>query len=86
MTNIARAVEGRDEPAQDPDRRRRAAHLKLAGRHADIVGIKPEPGRAPSHRAHRRDLAPEKLDEKLRWLRRARKRRGRRFTDLEITR
>jgi probable F420-dependent oxidoreductase len=58
--------------------------LRLAGRHADIVGINPSlvEGKVTPRTAA--DLAPEKLDEKLRWVREGAEAAGRRFADIEI--
>ncbi len=55
--------------------------LSFAARHADIVGV--NPSLPTSERAHEavRDAAPERIDEKFRWVRDA---AGTRFEDLEF--
>jgi probable F420-dependent oxidoreductase len=84
ITNIARAA----EPAFAPPKvligggGRRV--LRLAGRHADIVGINPTlvEGKVTPRTAA--DLAPEKLDEKLDWVREGAESAGRSFRDVEL--
>ena len=58
--------------------------LRLAGRHADIVGINPTlvEGKVTPRTAA--DLAPEKLDEKLAWVREGAEAAGRKFADIEL--
>jgi probable F420-dependent oxidoreductase len=58
--------------------------LRLAGRHADIVGINPSlvEGKVTARTAA--DLAPERLDEKLAWVREGAEAAGRRFADIEL--
>jgi probable F420-dependent oxidoreductase len=58
--------------------------LRLAGRHADIVGINPSlpEGRITQNSAA--DLAVERLDEKLAWVREGAESVGRRFADIEL--
>ena len=58
--------------------------LRLAGRHADIVGINPSlpEGRITQNSAA--DLAVERLDEKLAWVREGAESAGRRFADIEL--
>jgi alkanesulfonate monooxygenase SsuD/methylene tetrahydromethanopterin reductase-like flavin-dependent oxidoreductase (luciferase family) len=58
--------------------------LRLAGRHADIVGINPSlpEGRITQNSAA--DLAIERLDEKLAWVREGAESAGRRFEDIEL--
>lgn len=58
--------------------------LRLAGRHADIVGINPrlEEGKITQHTAA--DLAPERLDEKVRSVREGAERAGRSFDEIEL--
>jgi probable F420-dependent oxidoreductase len=58
--------------------------LGVAGRHADIVGINPQlpEGRVTGETP--RDLAPDRVREKLRWVREAAEAAGRRFEDLEL--
>jgi probable F420-dependent oxidoreductase len=84
VTNIARAVDGGTKPPKILIGGGGPRILKLAGRHADIVGINPSlvEGKVTPRTAA--DLAPEKLDEKLRWLREGAEAAGRRFADLEI--
>jgi probable F420-dependent oxidoreductase len=55
--------------------------LALAGQHADIVGLNPAltKGVVDAEAAH--DTIPERLDEKVRWLREG---AGERFDDLEL--
>ncbi len=84
VTNIARAVEGGTAPPKILIGGGGPRILRLAGRHADIVGINPSlvEGKVTPRTAA--DLAPEKLDEKLGWLREGAEAAGRRFADLEI--
>ncbi len=58
--------------------------LRLAGRHADIVGINPTmvEGRITPETAA--DLAPERMAEKVRWVREGAEAAGRRFADIEL--
>ena len=58
----------------------------LAGRHADIVGINPTliEGKVTARTAA--DLAPERVDEKLRWVREGAEAAGRRFATSSSTR
>jgi probable F420-dependent oxidoreductase len=58
--------------------------LRLAGRHADIVGINPSlpEGKITQHSAA--DLAPERIDEKLRHVRAGAEAAGRRFDEIEL--
>ncbi len=58
--------------------------LRLAGRHADIVGINPSlpEGKITQHSAA--DLAPERIDEKLRSVREGAEAAGRRFDEIEL--
>jgi probable F420-dependent oxidoreductase len=85
ITEVARAVE--PAPAGPPrilvgGGGRRL--LGVAARHADIVGINPSlpEGRVTKDTA--RDLAPERLREKVRWLREAAERAGRDPGALEL--
>ncbi len=59
--------------------------LRLAGRHADIVGINPQlhEGRVTAETA--RDLRPERVREKVRWVREAAEAAGRDPDALELT-
>jgi probable F420-dependent oxidoreductase len=58
--------------------------LGVAGRHADIVGINPSipEGRVLPHTIH--DLAPERVREKIGWVRAAAEAAGRDFAALEL--
>ena len=58
--------------------------LGVAGRHADIVGINPSipEGRVLPHTIH--DLAPERVREKIDWVREAAEAAGRDFGALEL--
>jgi probable F420-dependent oxidoreductase len=58
--------------------------LGVAGRHADIVGINPSipEGRVLPHTVH--DLAPERVREKIGWVREAAEAAGRDFEALEL--
>ena len=58
--------------------------LRLAGRHADIVGINPTlvEGRVTPQTAA--DLAPERMAEKVRAVREGAEAAGRRFEDIEL--
>ena len=58
--------------------------LAVAGRHADIVGINPSipEGRVLPHTVH--DLAPERVREKIGWVREAAESAGRDFSALEL--
>jgi probable F420-dependent oxidoreductase len=58
--------------------------LAVAGRHADIVGINPSipEGRVLPHTIH--DLAPERVREKVGWVREAAAAAGRDFGALEL--
>jgi probable F420-dependent oxidoreductase len=58
--------------------------LGVAGRHADIVGINPSipEGRVLPHTIH--DLAPERVREKIGWVREAAEAAGRDFGALEL--
>lgn len=84
VTNIARAVDGAIAPPKILIGGGGRRILRLAGRHADIVGINPSlvEGKVTPQTAA--DLAPERLDEKLRWLREGAEAAGRRFADLEL--
>jgi len=58
--------------------------LSLAGRHADIVGVNPRlhEGRVTADTAA--DLAPDRVRQKVDWIREAAEGAGRRFEDLEL--
>ena len=58
--------------------------LRLAGRHADIVGINPtlEEGKVTPNTA--RDLAPERVVEKIGWVRAGAEKAGRDFESIEL--
>jgi probable F420-dependent oxidoreductase len=58
--------------------------LGVAGRHADIVGINPSipEGRVLPHTIH--DLVPERVREKIGWVREAAEAAGRDFAALEL--
>jgi probable F420-dependent oxidoreductase len=58
--------------------------LRLAGRHADIVGVNPSlhEGRITSRTAA--DLAPEEARRKIEWVREGAEEAGRRLEDLEL--
>jgi probable F420-dependent oxidoreductase len=58
--------------------------LRLAGRHADIVGINPSLPEGKITRNSAADLAPERLDEKLRYVREGAEAAGRRFDEIEL--
>ena len=58
--------------------------LTVAGRYADIVGINPglPEGRVTNRTAQ--DLAPERVQQKVGWVREAAARMGRNFEDIEL--
>lgn len=59
--------------------------LGVAGRHADIVGINPSlhEGRVTADTA--RDLTPDRVQQKVDWVRAAAEAGGRNFADLELS-
>jgi alkanesulfonate monooxygenase SsuD/methylene tetrahydromethanopterin reductase-like flavin-dependent oxidoreductase (luciferase family) len=58
--------------------------LRLAGRHADIVGINPSLPEGKITQASASDLAPERIDEKLAHVRAGAEAAGRRFDEIEL--
>ncbi len=58
--------------------------LRLAGRYADIVGINPSLPEGKVTQNSAADLAPERIDEKLRSVREGAERAGRSFDDVEL--
>jgi probable F420-dependent oxidoreductase len=84
ITNIARAAEPAFAPPKVLIGGGGPKVLRLAGRHADIVGINPTlvEGKVTPRTAA--DLAPEKLDEKLAWVREGAEAAGRSFRDIEL--
>jgi probable F420-dependent oxidoreductase len=86
ITNIGKAVE--PLPPRAPAiliGGGRPKILGVAGRHADIVGINPSlhEGRVTPDTA--RDLTPERVQQKVDWLRAAAEAAGRRFADIELS-
>lgn len=84
VTEIARAVELPGEPPRILVGGGGRRLLHLAGRHADIVGVNPrlEEGRVTSRTAA--DLAPERVREKIDWVREGAQRAGRDPEALEL--
>jgi alkanesulfonate monooxygenase SsuD/methylene tetrahydromethanopterin reductase-like flavin-dependent oxidoreductase (luciferase family) len=59
--------------------------LGVAGRHADIVGINPSLHEGRVTRDTARDLTPERVEQKVAWVREAAEAAGRRFEDIELS-
>lgn len=86
ITNIAKAVD--PLPARPPALLiggGRPRILGVAGRHADIVGINPSLHEGRVTRDTARDLAPERVREKVEWVRRAARDAGRDPDALELS-
>jgi probable F420-dependent oxidoreductase len=58
--------------------------LSVAGRHADIVGINPSMREGKVTATTARDLAPERVREKVRWVREAAQAAGRDPAEIEL--
>ena len=58
--------------------------LRLAGRHADIVGINPTMHEGKITPQTAADLVPERVQEKIGWVREGAQRAGRAFEEIEL--
>ena len=58
--------------------------LRLAGRHADIVGINPSMHEGKVTAQTTADLVPERVREKIGWVREGAERAGRAFEEIEL--
>ncbi|HYB12855.1 MAG TPA: TIGR03621 family F420-dependent LLM class oxidoreductase [Myxococcota bacterium] len=58
--------------------------LRLAGRHADIVGINPSMHEGKITPQTAVDLVPERVQEKIEWVREGAQRAGRSFAEIEL--
>jgi probable F420-dependent oxidoreductase len=58
--------------------------LRLAGRHGDIVGINPSMHEGKVTPQTARDLVPERVHEKIGWVREGAQRAGRSFDEIEL--
>jgi probable F420-dependent oxidoreductase len=86
ITNIAKAIE--PLPPKPPAilvGGGRPKILGVAGRYADIVGINPSLHEGRVTRDTASDLTPERVQQKVDWVREAAERAGRKFSDLELS-
>src|SRR5262245_27691503 len=85
ITNIAKAID--PLPARPPALLiggGRPKILGVAGRYADIIGINPSLHAGRVTRDTALDLTPERVLQKVGWVREAAERAGRNFSDLEL--